>query len=118
MFQNLVNDCVEYLDLKWPWEIKIKHSKGKGNLAEYTCWYYKSGKRKHIITVWFEAVNQDTRNLESIIAHEFIHAWQEERGYIEIHGPEFQRMATKLESFLFMRNFHEVDRIYIREVDL
>ena len=58
-------------------------------------------------------LNEDTsRSVEAIIAHELIHAWQEENSDTGVHGRKFAYRARKLEKEYSLSN------IYIPRVDI
>lgn len=58
-------------------------------------------------------LNSDTsRSVEAIIAHELIHAWQEENSDTGVHGRKFAYRARKLEKKYALNN------IYIPRVDV
>ncbi len=103
-------EYVEYLGLKKPFSVEIKSRKKKDCDAAYWGLYNEKGNLKsHLIRVYLG--NNSNRSLETLIAHELIHAWQEEKGLKEIHGPEFIKMARKMEYKFCLSN------IYIPEID-
>lgn len=109
---EILGDVIKYLGLKKRIEIKI-HSRSRDTVsAKYWGLYGdRSGKLvAHRIHV-YGFVHAD-RSLETILAHELIHAWQEEHGLKEIHGPEFRRLAIELGHEFGIR------RIYIEGQDL
>jgi hypothetical protein len=58
-------------------------------------------------------MNQNTsRSIEAIIAHELIHAWQEENADDAVHGRRFAYRARKLESQFNLKH------IYIPRLDV
>jgi predicted SprT family Zn-dependent metalloprotease len=52
-----------------------------------------------------------TRDFNTLLAHELIHAWQEENRKAETHGKHFKKLAKQLESQF---GFTE---IYIKGID-
>jgi len=93
---NNLYDYIKFLGLKKPVNLRIITRKNKWADAEYEPEYSdKTGKLKeHLITVFYK---NNTRDLDVLIAHELIHAWQEENKYTEIHGPAFIKYARKME---------------------
>lgn len=95
-------------------DVTISTKENKKFDAEYSPVYreMKNGGielRKHRIKVFIG--DELTRPIDSLIAHELIHAWQEERDLSEIHGKYFRRKAKQLESLFGMED------IYIPELD-
>lgn len=70
---------------------------------------------QHIITINMGNVilgsGDGERDLETLIVHELIHAWQSERGYNDKHGKTFQRKVKQVAGKLGM------PRLYIKTVD-
>lgn len=93
---NNLYDYIKFLGLKKPVNLRIITRKNKWADAEYEPEYSdKTGKLKeHLITVFYK---NNTRDLDVLIAHELIHAWQEENKYTETHGPAFIKYARKME---------------------
>lgn len=78
--------------------------------AEYEAEYSDSGRLiEHVITVYTK--NPD-RDYETLIAHELIHAKQEEEKLTETHGPFFIKYAKKMEKEFNLRE------IYLADIDL
>lgn len=104
-------EYIKFLGLKKPVNLRIITRKNKWADAEYEPEYSdKTGKlREHCITVYYK---DNTRDLDVLIAHELIHAWQEENRACETHGPAFIKYARKME-----KQFGLCE-IYIPEVDL
>lgn len=105
-----IQKIITYLEIKNPVEIQIRSKKKKNMEAGYWGLYAEDGELKsHLIRIYgFDT----SRKLETLIAHELIHAWQEENGICEIHGPEFRKMAQEMQE-----EFGICD-IYIPELDL
>ncbi len=102
----------EYLGLKSPYKIEMVSKKNKNMAAGYWSLYKNGGKGKlhcHVIRVYLG--NKDYRDLETLIAHEMIHAWQEENGHEDIHGKSFKKMARK------MSKEFDLPHIYIKASD-
>lgn len=104
-------DYINYLGLKKPVNLRIVTRKNRFADAEYEAEYSdKTGKLKeHLITVYYK---NNSRDLDTLIAHELIHAWQEENKKQETHGKYFKKYARKMEKQF---GLHE---IYIDGVDL
>jgi len=104
-------EYIKFLGLKKPVNLRIITRKNKWADAEYEPEYSdKTGKLKeHLITVYYK---DNTRDLDVLIAHELIHAWQEENKAHETHGPKFIKYARKMEKAFGLRE------VYIPEVDL
>ena len=103
---------VEYLGLKSPYKIELVSKNNKKMTAGYWSLYKDGGKGElhcHVIKVYLG--NKDYRDLETLIAHELIHAWQEENGYADIHGKSFKKMARK------MSKKFDLPHIYIKDTD-
>lgn len=102
-------EIVKYLGLKKPFDIQIKSRKHKNMDAAYWALNRKGKLVSHLIRVY--TGNDSARSLECLIAHELIHAWQEENNILEIHGTKFIKMAEKIEYKFGISN------IYIPGVD-
>lgn len=102
---------IKFLGLKKPVNLRIITKKNKWADAEYEGEYSDiTGKLiAHNITVYFK---NNSRDFETLIAHELIHAWQEENKALETHGPRFKKQAKRMEKQFGLRE------IYIPEVDL
>lgn len=101
---------IDFLGLKKPVTIRVLPKHKKSTDAIYESEYNSKGKLcGHRITVYAK----DTyRDFDTLIAHELIHAWQEEKGLTEIHGKRFRKMAAKMQS-----QFPQFHELYIPEVD-
>lgn len=86
-----IQQFADWLGIKKPYEIEIRSKSHKKMTAAYWGLYTEKGNlSKHLIRVYLgNFTNPNERPLESIIAHEMIHAWQEENGINEIHGLKF-----------------------------
>ena len=92
---NIITTCVQVLKITRPFNITIKSAENKKVDAWYIPIYSpKKHNLTHEIVIYF---GNNTRPIESCIAHEFVHAWQEENGITEYHGPKFKYQAQKLE---------------------
>lgn len=104
-------DYIKFLGLKKPINLRIITKRNRECDAEYEPDYSDiSGKLiRHNITVYFK---DNSRDFETLLAHELIHAWQEENKKYETHGPAFIKYARKMEKAF------NLTEIYIPEVDL
>jgi hypothetical protein len=102
-------DYINYLQLQKPVVIRLVTKPYKKADAEYRPRYSNSGKLKsHDIWVY---LTNNTREFNSLLAHELIHAWQAENNVTEIHGKYFQKYAKKMEKDFLLQN------IYIPNID-
>ena len=108
--QNL-NRYIEFLGLKLPVTLTVKTREGKTCEAFYIGDYStKTGKLKgHKITIY---TKNSGRDFDTLLAHELIHAWQEEKGKAEIHGQYFQTLADSMSASFGLKD------IFITGVDL
>lgn len=105
-----LSEYIKFLGLKKPINLRIITRKNKWADAEYEPEYTDRGKlREHLITIFYR---DNTRDLDVLIAHELIHAWQEENKALETHGPAFIKYARKMETHFGLKE------IYIPDVDL
>jgi hypothetical protein len=107
---KLLNDLIAHLNIRFPVTITIKTRKGKDCDGLYLPHYSdRTGKLiGHKITIYTVG---NTRSFETLLAHELIHAWQEEKRVAEFHGPFFAEMAKIIE-----RDFG-IKEIYLQEID-
>ena len=92
--QNL-NDYIKYLGLTKPVVVRINSRTHKAWDGYYMPRYNSKGKlSEHRITVYLQDYSRD---FDTVLAHELIHAWQEENGKTEYHGWHFKRIARKME---------------------
>ena len=115
---ELIDLSVEYLGLEKPYTIKL-NSKGKRSAsAEYRASYNRGGELvSHQITIYLGNQDTDSRDIETLIAHELIHAFQEEHNIIEIHGDDFIDVAGLLSMYLETAGIY-VGNIYIEGTDV
>ena len=107
---QLLKDMVKFLGLKKRVELTIKTVPGEEEDAYYLSIRSDRGRLVgHEIVIFTENTE---RSFETLLAHELIHAWQEEKRYDENHGPKFKDMAAKMED-----EFNLID-IYRSGVDL
>lgn len=103
---NIIFDIVDYLGLQKPYKIELKSKGNKSATAKYWALYSNKGKgdlHSHWIRVYLSNIaTPRERDLNTIIAHELIHAWQEEKGYTDIHGTSFQMKAADITAIFNM----------------
>lgn len=106
--ENL-NDFVRFLGLKKPVHVTLKNRAGKDCDAYYLPRYNDAGKLvSHRITIFTVG---NSRPLAVLLAHELIHAKQEELQKQEIHGRIFKKWAKA-----FYKNF-ALEDIFIKGID-
>lgn len=108
---QLLNDLIQALGLQKPVTITIKTRAGKDFDAYYMPDYSdRTGELKgHRITIY---TVDSTRSFETLLAHELIHAKQEEQRKEEFHGKYFIKLAATLE-----QQFPDIKDIYLKKVD-
>ena len=107
--QNL-NDYIKFLGLTKPVVVRINSRSHKAWDGYYIARYNNKGKlAEHRITVYLQDQNRD---FDTILAHELIHAWQEENGESEFHGKHFKRIAKKMEKHFNLTN------VFIKGTDI
>jgi len=115
---ELIDLTVEYLGLEKPYTIKLNSKSKKSASAEYIAKYNRGGELvSHQITIYLGNQHTDTRDIETLIAHELIHAYQEEAGIEEIHGDDFIDIAELLSDYLQTVGIY-VGNIYIAGTDV
>lgn len=106
-----LNDYIKFLGLTKPVTLHFKtrtHKKWDGFYIPH--YSNKSGKLlEHRITIY---LTNASRDINTLIAHELIHAWQEENKIHEIHGKHFKRLAK------MMTEKFNLENIYMKGVDL
>lgn len=108
---NVIQQYSDFLGLRYPVEITIKtrlHKKMDGyHIPVYSD---KTGNlRYHKIVIYITNIS---RPFYTVLAHELIHAWQEENSKRdEFHGKQFQKIASK------MCAKFALERIYVPECD-
>lgn len=120
MLHNLIHDCIHFLDLSRKYEIILKDKTKKTHTAKYEALYNDHGKLvKHLITIYVGNIfkTPGERNIETLLAHEFVHAWQEEFGKEDIHGDSFIEMAGQLQNWLLELGYDNIGPIYCPETD-
>lgn len=103
----------EFLGLKMPVELTLKTKSNKHSDAIYLPKFSNMGNLKaHKIVVYLG--NQDAnsrRTLDELVAHELIHAWQQENNIQEFHGITFRLQANEMSERFNLPN------IYLAELD-
>ncbi len=115
----VIEHSAKYLRLQKPWDIGLKYKLKSGNAAEYLPVYKKSGRIKnHRILINCSNLPFDRRSIECLIAHEFIHAWQEETNNWQrgVHGVIFQKQAMFLQEYLKLQSI-DTGPLYLRGID-
>lgn len=104
-----LDEFVEFLGLKSPFRISIRSDKCKDADALYMSVYKKKKLDHHRIIIY--AGNNSRRCIETLAAHELIHAWQTENDMSDIHGESFRKIAKR------MSKEFSLPLIYINGVD-
>jgi hypothetical protein len=104
---------IEFLGLKSPVELTLKTKSNKSMDAVYYPKFSNKGNLKaHKITVFLGNLDVNAkRNLDELIAHELIHAWQQENNLVEFHGVNFVVQAIAMDEKFDLPN------IYLAELD-
>ena len=92
---EIITKTVSLLELSKPYKLVFKPKLG-GHSAEYYGMLRKGKLVSHVLRFSIGNMSVDARNLDTLIVHEFIHAWQAEKGLDETHGPFFKKMAKVL----------------------
>lgn len=86
----------DYLELQLPVEIRVKQKHNRKCDAYYLPKFNKSGElRGHLIVIFTIGVS---REFDTLLAHEMLHAKQQEMGLTEIHGKRFREWAENMQS--------------------
>jgi len=105
-----INDYIKFLGLTKPVVVRINSRTHKHWDGYYIARYNSKGKlAEHRITVYLQ---DQSRDFNTTLAHELIHAWQEENNVSEFHGKDFKRMAKKME-----KHFN-LAKVYIAGTDI
>lgn len=95
---------IQYLKLKRPVQLTVIDRPHNAADAEYETEYYENGKiHLHLITIWN---NPQSRDFNTLVAHELIHAWQAENNKDEIHGKYFVKLARQMEAKFNLREVY------------
>jgi hypothetical protein len=107
--QNL-NDYIKFLGLTKPVVVRINSRSHMAWDGYYLPRYNGKGKlTEHRITLYLQ---DQSRDFNTILAHELIHAWQEEHNKTECHGWHFKRIAKK------MGKHFDLSSVYIKGTDI
>lgn len=108
---TILKQFIEFLGLEKPVDITIK-TRLNTKIDGYHIPVYsdKTGLLKsHKIVIY---INDNYRPFYTILAHELIHAWQEENDCrSEFHGKQFKKIARK------MSDKFELTQIYCKDLD-
>lgn len=107
---QLFHELIQHLKIKRPVNLLVVNKNNPEADAEYEAEYSERGRlTQHHITIFFKG---NYRDFDTLLAHELIHAWQEEHKLTEHHGPEFKKLARKVgEKF-------SLPEIYVPDVDI
>jgi hypothetical protein len=116
---RLIGLCTMYLSLHAKVEVKLRTSfpyKMRNTRAYHTGWLKGDKPIKHVINILVS--EEDARNTDTVIAHEFVHAWQTEY-YInsKTHGKRFAKMCFELREFLNNNGYNIATDIYCEKTD-
>ena len=107
---QILNELIETLGLKLPITLIVRTRSNKLCDAYYLPIHSdRTAKLKgHKVVIYTKDVQ---RSFDTLLAHELIHAWQEENKKYETHGKHFKKLAKQLESKF------NLTEIYIEGVD-
>ena len=107
---KLLHELIAHLGLTKPVTVTIKTRRGKDCDALYLPHYSDRTAKLigHKITIY---TVDTSRDFDTLLAHELIHAKQEEMWITEIHGPVFAHWATDLEKRFGLRE------VYLDDID-
>lgn len=112
---DIITAVSQYLKLDKPVDIVIRQRSNKKATAKYWGLYRGNKLKRHLIHIYLLNIsdNPSERRLDTIIAHELIHAKQEEMGYKDIHGKSFKRYSARVKE-----RFPKLGRVFDPEIDL
>lgn len=88
--------------------------------ADYTPVYTEKGRLKqHMLRICLEP--DAMRGVRELIAHEFVHAWQEENGHAAdnpCHNETFRYLAKSLRMYLKGAGYANLGKFYLKELDI
>jgi len=116
---ELYNCCAHFLGLRVPVKFTIRTGgQPKEYVACYTAAYRKGKLVRHDISVYTQNLEDEMRSFNELIAHELVHAWQEEQGINNPlhHCQFFVRKARELTEYLNGLGY-SVDNIYLACAD-
>jgi len=102
---------IKFLGLKSPVELTLKTKSNKHSDAVYWPEFSNKGNLKaHKITVFLgNQTPNSRRSLDELIAHELIHAWQQENNIAEFHGLNFILLAIQMSDEFNLPNIYLAD---------
>lgn len=115
---KLIAACVKFLDIRRPYRVSIQSSlKNKDWFGYCTAVIDDNGKiLRHTIAITME--DMDKYHLNTILAHEFVHAWQFENNIGgKNHNKRFQSKAAKLQDYLIGAGF-DIGELYRPDIDI
>jgi hypothetical protein len=114
---KLFDTCRVFLDIKKPIHFEFRERIYKNCAGVH--WTNTKGDKiiKHIIKISYNQLNEE-RNFETVLAHEFVHAWQAEyKPFKKVaHNKTFVNRAKELETFLSIQGF-KVKDIFNPDID-
>lgn len=107
-----INEWIKFLAIKAPVVVKLKTErcrtkKYRHTLGTHTAWVYDNGKiKQHLITIYLPNLEGEPRGINTVVAHELIHASISEKfpRIKSSHGPTFQYMCGIMEAEFGLRN--------------
>lgn len=106
--------CAEFLSLREKVSVRSRKHRVKFFPDAEGVYYYREN-RGHLVEVL-----QNASNVKTIIAHEYVHAWQQENGMgldKKAHGLRFQEKAAELKAYLVVKGY-AIGPIFRAGVDL
>lgn len=107
-------DCAQFLKLREKVSVRSRKHRVKFFPDAEGVYYYRED-RGHLVEVL-----QNASNVKTIIAHEYVHAWQQENGMgldKVAHGLRFQEKAAELRAYLVAKGY-AIGSIFRKGVDL
>lgn len=101
--KNLLDTLAGFLRLQKPVIFRVTDSMESGNLGEYVALWHGDTLVGHSVYIVRRSIY---RPADSLIAHELIHAWQQEMELEEMHGPHFQEMAARIQHRFGIHNIY------------
>jgi hypothetical protein len=116
---GIIDACKSYLKIKHPVTIIFKDRIWKNSLGVHWAEVKDNAIKCHIIKLSLKQLPDDTRNINTVLAHEFVHAWQAEYRPIrkKVHNPSFIKKAKDLQGFLGYMGYPVTD-LYLPDTDI
>jgi hypothetical protein len=114
---KLIQDCVKYLQITRPYRVILQSKLKNPNWFAYHTAILNDNDKilQHRIHITMQEI--ETYHLNTVVAHEFVHAWQMENGKRkELHGKHFQRKALELQGYLKLCGY-DIGAIYRKGID-